>query len=162
MPKVYLAGPIDGRTVEQCVGWRNEAARLLRYHGVGVLDPLRDKVLEAHRGLTLGNKEKALAGWMVRFHTIVRRDRNDIYTCDGMIVMIDDGPPSRGTDIEIGWADAWCKPMVFVMSEQHRFRDHPFAELGMAIVPSVSIAVAVMVSVFGLTTAEPDDAIRLA
>ena len=83
--KVYLCGPINGRSDDDCKGWREYAKERLP----DTLDPMdRD-----YRGREL---EPGIAA------EIVENDKADILRCDAMIVYYD--KPSVGTSMEILFA----------------------------------------------------------
>lgn len=83
--KVYLCGPINGRTDDDAKGWREYAKTLLP----NTCDPMdRD-----YRGREL---EPGIAA------EIVENDKADILGCDAMLVYYD--KPSVGTSMEILFA----------------------------------------------------------
>lgn len=80
--KVYLCGPINGRTDADCKDWREETKRTL----ADTLDPMdRD-----YRGREL---EPGIA------KEIVENDKADILKCDALLVFFD--KPSVGTSMEV-------------------------------------------------------------
>lgn len=84
--KVYLAGPIFGRTDEDCRVWR-ERAKCLLGGAIKTLDPMR----RDYRGC-----EASAA------NDIVRGDLKDIEECD--VVLANVSSPSWGTAMEIAIA----------------------------------------------------------
>ena len=80
---LYLCGPINGRTDEECMSWREEAKQLWPGR---CLDPLR----RDYRGREL---EPGIAG------QIVAGDLEDIQISHGLLVFYD--KPSVGTSMEI-------------------------------------------------------------
>ena len=95
MPKVYLCGPINGRSDDDCNGWREQAKQRL----ADTLDPMdRD-----YRGREL---EPGIAA------EIVENDKNDITLCDVLLVYFD--KPSVGTSMEIYFAWQLGKRIVLV------------------------------------------------
>jgi len=83
--KVYLCGPINGRSDDECTGWREYAKQSLP----DTLDPMaRD-----YRGREL---EPGIAA------EIVAGDEEDIRACDVLLVYYD--KPSVGTSMEIRMA----------------------------------------------------------
>ena len=95
MKTIYLCGPIQNRTDEQCVTWRERAKQL--WPGA-TLDPLR----RDYRGKELENPAQLVAD-----------DLSDIDACDGLIVYFD--APSVGTSMEIFYAKHILrKPVVVV------------------------------------------------
>lgn len=83
--KVYLCGPINGRSDDDCKGWREYAK--------GRLSNTCDPMDRDYRGREL---EPGIA------KEIVENDKADILGCDAMIVYYD--KPSVGTSMEILFA----------------------------------------------------------
>jgi hypothetical protein len=89
---VYLSGGIAGLTAQECNGWREDAAVLLR---LPVLDPMRwDQS---------GRSASPVA-------EIVERDLRDIDECAAVLVKVD--KPSWGTAMEIRYAYQLGKPVI--------------------------------------------------
>lgn len=144
-PKVYLSGPMVGLTYEEANDWRLMAAAYLKDCGMDPVSPMRGKEALAGKVLTgavpdLLNSDS---------YAITARDRDDVMTCDAMIVnMVDadkQGGYSAGTLIEIGWADAWRKPIVLVTGGSKtglKMANHPIVR-GVTgwVVPDVETAV---------------------
>jgi nucleoside 2-deoxyribosyltransferase len=63
---------------------------------------------------------------------IVTRDRFDVRSCDVMLVNLLQAEIRRqvsiGTMVEIGWADAWRKPMVLVWNKERNPHRHLFLD----------------------------------
>lgn len=91
--KVYLCGPINGRSDDDCRGWREEAKQLLP----DTLDPMR----RDYRG------KEATA-----YREIVELDKIDVASCDALLVYFD--KPSVGTSMEMLWAWERGKLVVLV------------------------------------------------
>lgn len=100
MKKVYLAGPINGRSDQEVFGWRREAAEALS--GFEVIDPAR----RDFRGL-----ERSSAC------DIVELDKKDIDSCD--ILLAYAVTHSVGTSMEVLYAHAHPlkKTVVVVLSK---------------------------------------------
>lgn len=87
--KIYLCGPINGRSDEECKGWRAVATQAFTACGHEVIDPMaRD-----YRGREL---EPGIA------REIVENDKADIDACDVLFVYFD--KPSVGTSMEVLYA----------------------------------------------------------
>lgn len=99
--KVYLAGPINGRTDAQANDWRQWVASRFLPSQVEVLDPMR----RDYRGKEADNVE-----------AIVEGDKNDICGSDVLIVNALDGA-SWGTAQELVYAAMWGKYIVVVVPE---------------------------------------------
>lgn len=108
MALIYLAGPINGKTDDECRSWRVQAASILRAQGHEVLDPLtRD-----YRGRELENVSD-----------LVTADLVDIRKSDAILANCQH--PSWGTAMELrsayiigvpvfGWTSApsKCSPWL--------------------------------------------------
>lgn len=97
MKTIYLCGPINGRSDDDCWGWRDEVKAL--WPGV-CIDPMaRD-----YRGREL---EPGIAA------EIVAGDIEDIQTVDALLVYFD--KPSVGTAMEVFYAKSNLgKPVVVI------------------------------------------------
>lgn len=95
MKTVYLCGPINGRSDDDCRNWREEAKNwLLSY---------RDPMVRDYRGREL---EPGIAA------EIVENDKLDIGECDALLVYYD--APSVGTAMEILYAYEREIPVVVI------------------------------------------------
>lgn len=85
--RVYLAGPIFGKSDDECMGWRKDAAEWLLLHGFEPIDPMR----RDYRGNTDFAPE-----------AIVVADQADIASCG--FVLVNANQPSWGTAMELVYA----------------------------------------------------------
>jgi nucleoside 2-deoxyribosyltransferase len=120
-PSIYLAGPINGQSHTNALGWREYVTEKL--HGViDCYSPLRD-AKSWSKGGTFGAAtfpDNAL----YTDQGITTRDRLDVMRCDALVVnFFGVTKVSIGTCIELGWADAWRKPVVMIM-EKNNVHDH--------------------------------------
>jgi nucleoside 2-deoxyribosyltransferase len=135
---IYLAGPITGMSYEGTTDWRQLVRRKLPPH-FHTLSPMRGK------GYLAGEKvivKKDYGNVLSTPLGIVNRDRNDVSRCDLVFInYLGSEKVSIGTAIEIGWANAWNKPIVIVM-EKDNINDHKmiqgitnyiFTDLGEAV-----------------------------
>lgn len=96
MNTIYLCGPINGRSDDDCTGWREQVKSLWAGQ---CIDPMaRD-----YRGREL---EPGIA------EEIVRGDIEDIDSCDAILVYFD--KPSVGTSMEVFYAFHEGKKIVVV------------------------------------------------
>lgn len=119
-PRVYLAGPITGLSFEGATDWRDEVTDLLLPNIVGV-SPMRGKDYLRGYSSIGGSPEdfNAMGQAMSTPKAIVTRDRNDVETCDAVIMnLLDATKISIGTMIEVGWADAYRKPLILVIEPE--------------------------------------------
>jgi nucleoside 2-deoxyribosyltransferase len=91
--KVYLCGPINGRSDDDCKTWREAAKAVLP----DTLDPMR----RDYRG-------KESEAW----REIVELDKIDVASCDALLVYFD--RPSVGTSMEMLYAWERGKRIVLV------------------------------------------------
>lgn len=91
--KVYLCGPINGCTDEECKDWRA--------HVAGRLPNTVDPMVRDYRGKEL-----------THFREIVELDKLDIMGCEALIVNYD--KPSVGTSMEILYAWQSHKTIILV------------------------------------------------
>ena len=122
--KVYLAGPIAGRTYDAANGWRLEVAKTLQSYGVTALNPLRGKEFLRSVG--------AIPISVIELHPfstdegITTRDRYDVMQCNLLLAnFLGATKASVGTAIEFGWADAFRKPIIMVIEKEGNPFDHP-------------------------------------
>lgn len=87
--RVYLAGPIFGRTDEQAASWRTYAAALLADAGVESVDPFR----RDYRGHEAENVA-----------AIVDGDLTELHDCDAVLANFVDGTTGVGSVCEIVYA----------------------------------------------------------
>jgi nucleoside 2-deoxyribosyltransferase len=92
--KVYLCGPINGCTDEECKDWREEAKR----HCAETIDPM----VRDYRG-----RETEC------YREIVELDKRDVDSCDALLV--NHPKPSVGTAMEILYAWERGKRIVVVV-----------------------------------------------
>lgn len=119
--KVYLAGPITGLSFEGATDWRNDVVDKLVAVGIDAYSPLRAKAyLRGVNAIADHYPESVLSSRK----GITNRDRFDVMNCDVLFVnMLGSTKASIGTAIELGWADAFRKPIVLVM-EPGNVHDH--------------------------------------
>lgn len=123
--KVYLAGPITGLTYAQGQDWREYIAQKLKSFGIGGFSPLRGKDYLKGEGALSGSYEQHPPSTQKGLNG---RDRNDVMTADAVIInLLGAIKISIGTMIEIGWADAYRKPVILVM-EAGNPHDHPMVK----------------------------------
>jgi len=94
MAHIYLAGPINGCTDEECKNWRNYVQE---EWGRAVIDPMvRDYRGKEHQD----------------YREIVELDKRDIRQSD--LVLVNYPKPSVGTSMEIFYAWTIGKPVIVV------------------------------------------------
>ena len=150
MGLVYLAGPIGGLSYKEAKhGWRQVAHGKLHFgYGHTSLSPMRDKsYLADYTSLPCSGIDGVP---QYSNKALVTRDRNDVRRCDAVLMcLVGAKTVSRGTMVELGWADAFGKPVVVVM-EDGNVHDHGFVrELAGWVVPTVEEAVMIIGGILG-------------
>ena len=126
-PLVYLSGPISGLTYEGGTGWREYAQQRLVDSFIDCLSPMRGKEFLKGAGLIIDQMQAVNGNIMSQDSAIVTRDRWDVGRCDFMLVnLIGASIVSIGTVIELGWADAFRKPVVLAMEPSGNIHEHAF------------------------------------
>lgn len=122
-PRIYLAGPIFGKTYEEATGWRNYVTTKLAPHII-CISPLEAESL-------LGNEHQVLkysyeSDVANTIKSIVARDRYYIAKSDCLFCNFTNATsPSFGSVIEIAWADTLRIPVMVIM-EKDNLHKHPF------------------------------------
>lgn len=146
-PKVYLAGPIAGLPWNVVYGWRHRAQLVLGQQ-IDCLNPLRGK---EH----LANEEKIELFYEDHPLTcpagITTRDRYDVQRCDLILMnLLGAHKVSIGSMVEVGWADAYRKPLVLVI-EKNSIHHHPMLHhISTYIVPNLNTGFEVTAGFFGM------------
>lgn len=145
---VYLAGPITGLTYDGCTDWRDHASKELAAQGITCYSPMRAKEYLRSEGRLIGSYEDHPTATA---KGITARDRFDVQTCDLVLMnLLGAERVSIGTMIEVGWADAWRKPIVlaiekpkwFVFLRKKNIHDHPMlSEIASFVVHSLAEAI---------------------
>lgn len=136
MSLVYLAGPITGLTYGNATNWREYASRGLAEIGIETASPLRFKdFLKGELSIADNYAEHPLA----TSKAITTRDRWDVSRADVVLVnLLGAEKVSIGTVMEIGWADAFRKPLVLVMEEGNIHWHSMLTEASGYIVPTLN------------------------
>lgn len=114
--KVYLAGPILGLSPKDATDWRKSASESLNELGLEALSPMRHKEYLGGYDTLPDVAEKFV---MSSQKGIVARDRNDVMRCDAVLMyLVGAKRVSIGTMVELGWADAFRKPIIVVVTEE--------------------------------------------
>lgn len=125
-PRVYLGGPISRCTYAAATGWRRHLTEMLA-PDIECLDPLRGKEVLAACPGDIGYpdfpaRESALDATM-----ITMRDKSDVRAADLVVFNFESGlQHSIGCLVEIGWATAWGKPVLFWRGAIDPVFLHPF------------------------------------
>jgi len=128
--KVYLAGPITGRSYPEATARRNFYKAEFAMRGIECLDPMRDT--EALRRRKKIQEPYPEDEPLLKPRAIMGRDLNDIESCD--LILAD----FEGTDhvssnsmFELGYATHARKPFILVMESKGNRNDATFPNQSM-------------------------------
>lgn len=111
--KVYMAGPIELVAMDEAMDWRNRLKDYaMRKHEIVMVNPFRLTGETPHHGKKNGR-------------LITRRDRFLAGGCDALFMNLLQPDACVGTIIELGWFDAWHKPVFAWAQDDCKFRNHP-------------------------------------
>lgn len=114
MNSVYLAGPITGMTYKGATDWREAAVEELADVGITGFSPMRGKQFLSDQK-SLSGDAGAYTHPLATAKAILGRDYFDCTRCDVLLVNFEKASgKSLGTAMEIAWARAAGKPVVFV------------------------------------------------
>lgn len=137
MKRVYLCGPIAGLTSVQAKGgWRAELSYLLS-PDIFPVSPMRAEP-EHESGLISGRPEAYMNDPMLTAAAITHRDRLDVMRCDLVVADLRGQLVSKGSMIELGWADAYRKPIVAILTPEDCHWHVMVNTIVSAIVPDVA------------------------
>jgi len=143
-PRVYLAGPILGCTEGEANDWRDELSFALDDIGVIGVSPLRCEPIHGER-YGHGTETDPRFGTA---RAISSKNRLDVNMCDMTLCYFPDGTPlSKGTLIELAWANAYGKPTILVTTEPSLI-EHPVVQACASwIVPTLDDAFEIIAGV---------------
>lgn len=124
-PLVYLAGPITGLTYDEATDWRNLVTEQFGIVGIKAISPLRRKDYLAGVGKIASGDEYRHLSALSTTKGILTRDRFDAMRCDVLLVnLLGAIEVSKGTVMEIAYADAVRKPIVCAIEESGNVHEH--------------------------------------
>jgi nucleoside 2-deoxyribosyltransferase len=141
--EVYLAGKIDGLTLEEANQQRQEIAEKLNSFGIRCRNPLRGRSKIFNSSDTISStsvKENNIS-----IQEIIRRDLNDIDRCNVILVLTGDCP-SFGTTGEF-WYATWAakKPTIVISKNNHNIVGNNWLTYyATKIVPDINSAIEVI------------------
>jgi nucleoside 2-deoxyribosyltransferase len=122
--KVYLAGPIAGKSYEEAMDWRLAAYHYFSGYGITSYSPMRAK--DGLKGTKVLSGVDYPEEGPLSSRAMYRRDLHDVRTADVVLVNLTGADRvSIGTMIEIGYAVAQGKYIVVVM-ESDNIHQHLF------------------------------------
>lgn len=148
-PLIYLAGPIAGSGYKEITDWRRDAA--LQLSPLKTLNPMRAKEYMQNETENIHNYQlnTVIEHALGSAKGIVARDRNDVMSCDAVLMNLTKSKSiSIGSMIEIGWADAFRKPLVLII-DQDNLHIHPMVlEMAGFVVTTLEEGVEVVKALF--------------
>ena len=145
---LYCAGPITGVSYGESTDWRSYVAEKLPAH-IKAVSPMRGKkYLSNEKSIQDSYEEHPLSCQK----GITCRDRMDVMRCDMMIVnFLGATRVSIGSVIEIGWADAFRKPIILVMEKENIHSHAIVREVSGYIVSNLDEAIEIAIAVLSPT-----------
>lgn len=129
---VYLAGPIDGLSYQEGIGWRDHAQKELAVEGIKGLSPQRGKeyigeIKEIADEMDFSKQEGLSDNPMSTSKGIMARDKFDALNCTILFVnFLGAKRVSIGTIMEIAWAYMQGKPIIVVIEDDDKLhKNHP-------------------------------------
>lgn len=119
---VYLAGPIEGCTYNECTNWREYATKELAQDRIICLSPMRAKeFLRVYPKLIRGISKHILTS----DSGITTRDMWGVRRSDVILFnLLNAEKVSIGTMIEYGWGSAFNKPLVTIVEKEGNIHEH--------------------------------------
>jgi nucleoside 2-deoxyribosyltransferase len=131
MYKIYLAGPIAGKTYAESATWRDDFVNIARVYDFPFegISPLRGKselLSEGQQFDHLGIDSNPIS----TSKAVFARDTFDVKRCDAVLVNLQQTSLSVGTLVELGMAHAYGKPIFALKGDNSNPKviDHIFVE----------------------------------
>ena len=116
MQKIYLAGPIEGCSYEECTSWREEFIKLIPKE-IQCLSPMREKTFLQHETKTANCPVDAM---MSSDRGIMTRDCYDCHRADLLVInFLNAKRVSIGTVMELAWAWHAHIPTVVIIEDDN-------------------------------------------
>jgi len=130
--KVYLSGPISGKSYGGATNWRDEATRFLSGYSIETLDPMRGKA--SLQGQKVIEDQPEVGGALVADAAIFHRDQWDVQRCDVVFVYLGDSGKrvSIGTMFEMAWAHLHRKVVILILPADN-VHEHAFVRQAAAM-----------------------------
>lgn len=127
---VYLSGPITGLTYENATDWRGYVRQELAFKigsVIQTLSPMRGKEYLKGAGIIGIKTHEKFSEAINAGQAIVTRDRWDTMRSDFILMnLLGATEVSKGTMVELGWADAARIPVVLCMEKTGNIHEHCF------------------------------------
>jgi nucleoside 2-deoxyribosyltransferase len=125
MRRVYLAGPLTGYAYAGAASWRKMVGDRLAEYDIECVSPLRGlEHLDGHPELFTDDNEN-VKHVLTTDAGATCRCRADVLHSDAVLAnFLGATKASIGTCIELGWANAFHKPVVLLIEEKGNVHDH--------------------------------------
>lgn len=124
--RVYLCGPMTGLSRADAQVWRRRSHLFLRKRGIITLDPTRKSTLHLDQEFDAGGDH---TNPLATSKALTVGDRTDIMRSDLVLANFTGATSvSLGSSVELGWADAYRKPVCLVMEAEGNPHDHGMVE----------------------------------
>lgn len=119
---LYLGGPISGLTYGDCTSWRDYVQKKLPPHIIAI-SPMRAKQYLDDGKIITGSYEQTP---LSSEKGITARDRFDVMRAHAVLFnFLGATAASIGSCIEVGWADAFRKPVIMAIEDEKNVHDYP-------------------------------------
>lgn len=142
---LYLGGPITGCDYNGCTNWRNYVARKLPPF-IQAISPMRGKDYLNNSGAIIRDSYGEFP--LSTQKGITSRDRFDVMRADALLInFLGATVVSIGSIMEIGWGDAFRKPIIIVMEKDNIHSHSMIREVAGFIVPTLDEAVKIAIAI---------------
>jgi len=123
--RVYLSGPISGKSYDEAMDWRDRVEARLSSAGFEVRNPLRGKSYLSNQGSL--DSHKYGTNPTLSDKALKKRDVMDVVDCDIILVNFTDATQvSIGSVYEMAIGDFLHKLIIMVAPKTLHPHDHPF------------------------------------
>ena len=149
MLRVYLAGPISGLSLEECVSWRQAVSEACADMEIEFFSPLRGKAyLQGIKSIDPIVQMDAVKYPLSTTKGIITRDHFDVNRADVLFVnFLGAKRVSIGTIAEMAWAYAQHKPIITVMDTDNPHQHAFVREMSGFILPDLPGGIQVLRSI---------------
>lgn len=125
---IYLAGGMGGHEYNKMNCWRHSINQVLRKYNILGLSPLRGKEFLQNKIIDEAQYEHESV--FTKPQGITTRDKFDLMRSDLVFMNLLDCEDtiSIGSCIEIGWANAYDKPLVLLCEKDGKYDQHPMIQ----------------------------------
>lgn len=158
---LFLSGPILGCTYESSSDWREYVNSKMPSY-IKTISPMRGKEFLSKGQETIVNETLSVSeSPLITSKGITCRDRFDIKRSDAVLInLIGAGKVTIGSMIELGWADAYRKPVILAIDPEN-IHHHPIVNnIASFILPTLDEAIQTAIAVLSPTYSLLVDTLR--